>query len=519
MLEYSTLIGGEEEPGVRWTYVLDASYMIQNPLQALTYKRQLELGKLQVSDLPDPSVVIARCALATEDANGRAIAAAKRAFETFSQFPFAKRRAIIEDVRCAIEEKLDEFVDYMTTEGHPRSLAQWEVGSGLSTFSKESLDWLEAQLQQQHNIDGNLVKLLRRPDGVVCVNPPQNAAVANAVITITSLLAGNTMVIKAPRSTPFGVFFFFRDVLGPVLERHGAPPGTINVISQSSGPILDEWIAHPDTDNLIFFGSSSAGLRFGERCYEAGKKSVLELSGNDPYVVWSDADIDAASSGLLESFYGSSQICMVPKLAIVHPAIAVEFIESFLSKVSDIRPALPGEQGAYLSPVLKAPEFIEYLDEAVADGAIKLCGGSRIELNGEPSPRGLFIEPTVLRVNGLERAGKLRCVTEETFFPLLPIVVPESDVTLRDVASFANRLKYGLRCSLWTKSRAVADEFVSRSPSVGQIKVNCSHLGIVPVLATHGGPGWTGGPYGELNYFALRTSHLQGVCSFDGGLA
>jgi acyl-CoA reductase-like NAD-dependent aldehyde dehydrogenase len=209
---------------------------------------------------------------------------------------------------------------------------------------------------------------------------------------------------------------------------------------------------------------------------------------------------------------------MVPKHAIVHPAIADELIELVLERVADIRPGYPEDREVVLSPVLKADRFFDALGEAREAGARVLCGGRRVDVDGVESASGFFLEPTLVRVDGLTDARMLTCVREETFFPLLPVIVPESaDGLLDRVIDFVNANEYGLRNSLWTADDDVVERFVTEVTNAGQLRVNTSHIGFAPVLGTHGGTGRTGGPYGELQYPILRTSHLQGVAVSPSG--
>jgi acyl-CoA reductase-like NAD-dependent aldehyde dehydrogenase len=321
-------------------------------------------------------------------------------------------------------------------------------------------------------------------------------------------------VVKAPRTSPLSVMFVYRELLAPVLERHGAPSGTINVISGRTKPVLRRWLESPHSNTLLFCGDSSAGIKLGREWHAQDKKAVLELAGNDGLVVWKDADLDGAAAALMECFFGSSQICMVPKYGVVHPAIVDEFLERFLRRVAAIRPAKPEEESALLSPVLKTDRYFDFLSEAREAGCPILAGGRRIDVEGAPAIDGLFIEPTVVRVDGLDRARELACVREETFFPLLPIVVPADgpdDTMLDAVTAFINANEYGLRNSVFASDAGVLERFAAGISNGGLLKINDSHIGFAPYLATHGGNGKTGGPYGELNYVGIRTSRLQGI--------
>jgi acyl-CoA reductase-like NAD-dependent aldehyde dehydrogenase len=289
----------------------------------------------------------------------------------------------------------------------------------------------------------------------------------------------------------------------------------MNLVCGYSKQILRGWVESPLVDDIMFFGDSRVGLKFGQECTARGKKPILELSGNDAFVVWRDADLERAAQTLIEAFYGSSQICMVPKQAVLHPAIADDFVERFLAEVARIRPRYLSEPDAVLSPVLKMDRFFDYLGEARQHGAELLCGGARVDVEGTPAPDGLFLEPTVLRIDGLAGARDLQCVAEETFFPLLPLVVareaPGDAELLEQVLDWIDANPYGLRNSVWATDPDVIDAFATGIRNGGLLTFNGSHVGVAPYLATHGGTGLSGGPFGELHYPLFRSSHLQGI--------
>jgi len=515
MRSYGMYIDGEDVDGTGWTYVIRASALVGDTRNAFRLKRALELGE-QVELTDD---VVGRCAHGGPEHNERALQAARRAGRTFRSFPQQTRSRMIVEFNETLAERADELIEILVAEGHPRRLAQWELSGMLRGCDAPTIAWYETQLHQSFESDGRHLDLIRKPDGVVCVNPPQNAAGSNAALGVMAILAGNAIVVKAPRSVPLSVMFVYRDILAPILERHGAPAGTLNLISGSTGAVLRSWVSSPLVDDILFFGDSTAGLKLGEDCVKNGKKAILELAGNDGLVVWRDADLEAAARALEECFYGSSQICMVPKYAVVHPDVADRFLELFLERVERLRPGYAEDPEVLLSPVLKADRFFDFLADARGKGGEVLCGGQRVDVDGLPSTMGLFIEPTVIRVDGLERADGMACVREETFFPMLPIVVPDpapDAELLDDVIEFLNANDYGLRNSVWTGDDRVAGRFVNDLINGGLLKVNDSHIGFVSYLSTHGGTGRTGGPYGELNYVGLRTTHLQGVVWGDG---
>ncbi|SCF97033.1 Aldehyde dehydrogenase family protein [Streptomyces sp. DconLS] len=277
---------------------------------------------------------------------------------------------------------------------------------------------------------------------------------------------------------------------------------------------MDRWIADPLINDIFYIGGSQEGLRFEQQCVAHGKKPILELAGNDGIVVWKDADVKWAAEAITEAFYGSGQICMVPNYVLAHPDVAEALIAEVKEQVKGIKPGLPEEEDVLLSPVRRSERFFRLLRQALDNGAELVTGGNRTEVDGTVSETGVFLQPTVVRVDGLDRARTYDVVREETFFPLIPIVVAErdhDDALLESFLQFVNSNDYGLRNSLWSRSDHVVETFVRRTVNGGLLKVNDSHIGFLPYLPSHGGTGRTGGAFGEANYPMLKTSHVQGV--------
>jgi len=519
MRSYPLYIDGEDRDGQGWNYTVKASALLADPIATFNLKRALDLGQADLSDAP-PGVVVGRSAWGERREGAEALEAAARASREFARTPLDVRRAMSAEYHDAIVARAEEFVEILVWEGHPRRLAQWEVRGMIEGTAPETMEWNFSQLRSEVQQGERRIVVSRKPDGVVCMNPPQNAAGSNSALGFGAILAGNALVVKAPRSTPLSVMFLYREIVAPLLERHGAPAGTLNIISGDTKQILRQWVASPHVDDVMFFGDSTVGLKIGADCAAAGKKAILELSGNDGIVVWDDADIETAAAAMCECFYGSSQICMVPKYAIAHPDIADELVGCLLARVAEIRPGFPEDPNVVLSPVLKADRYFSTVAEAREAGADVLCGGRRIDVAGEPSEQGFFLEPTVVRVDGLTEARLLSCVREETFFPMLPVIVPsvdEREGLLDRVIDFLNANEYGLRNSVWASDTSVVERFVNEVSNAGLLKVNESHIGFAAPLATHGGTGRTGGPYGEMHHPILRTSHMQGAAIVPSG--
>jgi len=513
-------VRGKDVESGKWVYALSPRAILDDSFASLTLKRKLECGELSPADVPD-GVVVGRVAVAEKDTVLDAVAAAADASRIWRCEPLSTRlHGWLELLHATILAREDEFLRMLVMEGHPLELAKWEM-SGMRALSRpETAAYLSTQMWQEFMIDGRRNILRRAADGVVCVNPPANAPLVSALLGATSLSGGNGVVVRAPRTAPFGVTYVIRELVAPLLDELGAPPGTLNVVCGHPGPMLETWLTSPKVNDIMYFGDVPAGLKIERRCVEVGKKPILELAGNDVVVVWKDADLDGAASALVEGFYGSGQLCMVPNQAVVHPDVADELIARVVVRAEALLPGYPDQPGVLLSPVLRHDKFNRVLAAAVDQGAEVVTGGHGIQLDGTRDGAGFFLEPTVLRVNGLRHARDLDAVKHETFFPLLPIIVAEplDDETLFDsFIDFVNTNLYGLRNSLWAADRDVIDRFVAEVTCGGVLKVNDSHIAFTTPLPSHGGTGLTGGAFGEANFPVLRTTHIQGISIVAAG--
>ncbi|GAA2462024.1 aldehyde dehydrogenase [Streptomyces mauvecolor] len=515
---YCSYVNGESLASDDWVYVVDSESLIDDAFSSLRLKRDLERGKVAPIDLPD--TVVARVAKADRETVDAALAAARESFPAWSALPpdlrIDKFAALL---HRRIVDMADDIADVLVTEGHPLALARWQVSGMLEVFGAESVSFYRSLMHQEFRRDERRLQVRRRPDGVVCLNPPQNAPLSSALLGVTSIMAGNTLVVRAPRSGPLGAMFVLQDVVAPVLREIGAPPGVLNVVCGDPAPMLSAWLESPHVDDVIYFGSSENGLKFEQRCVARGKKPILELAGNDAVTIWKDADVELAAEALLESFYGSGQLCMIPNQVLVHPEAAPGLLDALVRRVAQVRPGRPSDPDVLLTPVLRNEKFFSCLEDSLAKGAELVCGGHAVQVDGERAPDGIFLEPTVVLVRGLSGAREIDAVRHETFFPLLPVVVAEpatDDVLLDRFIEFVDSNEYGLRNSLWARDPEVVDRFVGSVTGGGLLKVNDSHIGFLPYLPTHGGTGLTGGVFGEANYPILRTSHIQGVSISSG---
>lgn len=455
--------------------------------------------------------VLCSVALSTRELGQAALQAAAEAAPRLRAMPLAELLACVGELFERFQSHREELARLMRMEGCPRLLAEAQLNAVLDLVRPESLELARTLLRQEITTPRHSIVLQRQPDGVVCVDPPANSPLFGLIASLV-LIAGNSVVIRVPRSNASSLSYALHNIVIPVLEAREVPAGTFNVLCADFEVTMQQWLDSPLVNSIYYFGSSDHGLALERQCVERGKRPILELSGNDGVLVWHDADLEHATAALIESFYASGQACIGPKYAIAHPAIADHLLTRLKAAAAELRPGDPEDSDTMLSPVLRATAFRRSLDEALHAGATKICGGAQINLDGEPDPHGLFIEPTVLRVNGFELAESISAVRGETFFPLLSIVVPEDgpDLLGRSI-DFLNGNRFGLRNSLWTESPEVIERFTTAVTNGGLLKVNDSHIAHTPSLPGLGGTGHSGGTYGEFAYPFLRASRLQAV--------
>jgi acyl-CoA reductase-like NAD-dependent aldehyde dehydrogenase len=514
LLSYSSYIGDKDIEGTGWVYTVSSRSLLEDVFTSIKLKRALEKDPDPASPAAQHPYVVGRCAVVADTDVDSATDAAAGAFREWSAVPLADRLELGRLFRERLLAHWDRLMDLLAAEAHPRKLARWELTGLLTLFGDANREWYAQQMHQEFEHGGRRLIVRRQPDGVVCFNPPQNAPASMAALAVLVLMAGNTVVVRAPRSIALSTMYILRELVAPVLAELGAPAGTLNLICGKPRQIIDRWLAHPKVSDIFYFGDSAQGIRFEQECVAHGKKPILELAGNDTLVVWKDADLDHAAEAITEAFYGSGQICMVPNGVLAHPDIADDLLDRVARLAADVRPGFPEDEDVLLSPVRRSERFFSLLKQATDAGARIVCGGRRVELDGTPSEAGVFLEPTVVRVDGPGDPRELDVVRLETFFPLIPVVVPAraaDDVLLDRVIDFVNSNAYGLRNSLWSGSPDIVDHFVRRVRNGGLLKINDSHIGTVPYLPTHGGTGLTSGVFGEANYPMLKTSRLQGV--------
>lgn len=515
MKKYTLLVGGQDIDTGIYDYFPYADKFISDFKNTFRIITQIKTGKLSEDSKEANEYVSGRYCLVNDETNRMAIESAYKAFKEFRKISLATRKKMLLDCYELLLKKKEDFIKLMIIEGHPRKLAEWEFEGMRMGTCPETLDFYCKQVRHEiGRYNNETLYWSRKPDGVVCMTTPANASASDSYNGILVLITGNTIVVRPSLGAPLSTLFLWKEVVYESIVKNNCPLGTVNLVVGNSKKIMQEWLESSYVNDIVFFGDSARGFEVGTKIFQAGKKPILELSGNDIVTVWKDSNLHKASDSLLDSFLGSTQICMVPKISIIHHEVYNEFSRLMVEKAKTIKASLPSDPDTILAPVGKIKDYFEFLKDALAKGAKVLYGGQRINYLNCLDPEGMYLQPTIVEVSDIVNTIDMRCVKEEIFFPLLPLinVSGTDEEVFGKMIHFVNEHNYGIRTSLWISNAKYMRKFAKQLDNCGMLRINSRHIAFSPYLSTHGGTCKSGGPFGEMNYFWQKTSHLQGVC-------
>ncbi|GHC23212.1 succinate-semialdehyde dehydrogenase [NADP(+)] GabD [Kushneria pakistanensis] len=371
----------------------------------------------------------------------RAIEAANTALPAWRDMTAKARSLILKRWFALMQEHREDLARILSAEqGKPLAESRGEVDYGASF-----IEWFAEEGKRVYGDvipndkpDRRLV-VIKQPVGVVAAITPWNFPIA--MITRKAgpaLAAGCTMVLKPASETPLSAL-----ALAELAERAGVPAGVFNVVAGRAGEIGTE-LTHSETiRKLSFTGSTEIGRQLMEECAGTIKKVSMELGGNAPFIVFDDADLDAAVEGAIASkFRNSGQTCVCTNRFLVHDAVYDAFSDKLIAAVKALKVAPAEEEGAQQGPLInqKAVDKVRaHIDNAVEHGAKVLCGGKPHALGGS------FFEPTVLGdvTSDMDVAG------EETFGPLAPLFRFSSE---QEAIAMANDTPFGLAAYVYTQN-------------------------------------------------------------------
>ncbi len=377
--------------------------------------------------------------LATEDTR-RAIAAADAAWPEWRAMTGKERAVIMRRWFELMMENQEDLAVLMTTEqGKPLAESRGEIA-----YAASFIEWFAEEGKRvygdtmPHPLRGKRIVVLKQPIGVVAAITPWNFPAA--MITrkcAPALAAGCTVVSKPASQTPYTAL-----ALAELAERAGMPKGVFNVITGPSAVIGAELTSNPTVRKLGFTGSTEVGKALMVQCAGTVKKVSLELGGNAPFIVFDDADLDAAVAGAMASKYrNAGQTCVCANRVLVQDAVYDAFAEKMADAVGKLKVGNGLEDGVQQGPLIdmRAVEKVEFhIADATQKGAQVVAGGSRHALGGT------FFEPTLLT----QMTPEMAVANEETFGPVAPLFRFHDE---EEAIRMANDTEFGLAAYFYSR--------------------------------------------------------------------
>ncbi|MFG2139465.1 aldehyde dehydrogenase family protein [Streptomyces sp. NPDC048650] len=411
---------------------------------------------------PATEEVVGRAPEASRAQVTAAVAAARDAFEGWSRTAPAERSAILDR---AAEVMRREFVRYAelaraesgATTGTARGMQVGVAVARFKRYARGALEPVETPVVPQVNEAGPMGRAgifgalaVRRPVGVVTCITSYNNPWANPAGKVAPALAmGNTVVVKPAPQDPLSVYR-----MAEVLAEAGVPPGVVNVVTGARPEVGEAAVAADGVDMVSFTGSTAVGRQIAEECGRGMKRQLMELGGKGAALVFDDADLASAVSGIGTTFsFYSGQICTAPTRVLAQRGIYDRLVAGLARYAGKLTVGDPADPGTIVGPVISAAhrDRIEaYVELALKEGARLVTGGER-----PARERGFYVAPTLFA----DCTQAMRVVREEIFGPVV-VVVPFDDE--EEGIALANDSDYGLLDYIWSGDVARAFRVAGR---------------------------------------------------------
>ncbi|GGM13367.1 NADP-dependent succinate-semialdehyde dehydrogenase [Pseudomonas asuensis] len=425
----------------------------------------------------------------------RAIDAAERALPAWRGLTAKERSQKLRRWFELMIENQDDLGRLMTLEqGKPLAEAKGEIA-----YAASFIEWFAEEAKRVygdtipgHQADKRII-VIKQPIGVTAAITPWNFPAA--MITRKAgpaLAAGCTMVIKPASQTPFTAL-----AMAELAERAGIPKGVLSVVTGSASEIGAELTSNPTVRKLSFTGSTEIGAKLMEQCSPGIKKVSLELGGNAPFIVFDDADLDAAVQGALVSKYrNAGQTCVCVNRIYVQDGVYDAFAEKFKAAVEKLKVGNGLEEGVAIGPLIDdkaAAKVKEHIEDAVSHGAQVITGGKAHQLGGS------YFEPTIM----INVPADAKVSKEETFGPLAPLFRFKTE---EEAIARANDTEFGLAAYFYARDLSRVFR-VAEALESGMVGIN---TGLISTeVAPFGGVkssglGREGSKYGMEDYLEIK---------------
>jgi len=420
----------------------------------------VEPVSVRTLDVINPSTEqpIARIAMGSVADVDRAVAAARRAFDSYSCTSVAERAALLERVIAEYTRRYADIAAAVSEEmGAPTALAQTaQAGSGLGHL-KTALAVLRSYPFEEQRGSTRLVK---EPIGVCALITPWNWPMNQVLCKVAPALAtGCTIVLKPSELAPLSA-----QILAEVMDAAGVPAGVFNLVNGDGPGVGAPMASHPDVDLVSFTGSTRAGIAVAQAAAPTVKRVHQELGGKSPNIILPDADFSqAVAAGVKAVMNNTGQSCNAPTRMLVPHSRMAEALAVAKATAAAITVGAPGS-GAAMGPVVSATQWHKVqslIKQGLAEGATLLAGGP-----GKPQGLevGHFVKPTVL----CGVTNQMTVAREEIFGPVLVIIGYD---TVDEAIAIANDTPYGLAAYVSGTDRAVVDRVASRLRA-GMVNIN-----------------------------------------------
>jgi acyl-CoA reductase-like NAD-dependent aldehyde dehydrogenase len=432
-----------------------------------------ESGKKYPVFNPATEEVITELPLGGKVEVDKAVAAAKKAFPSWSKKSQAERSRIMDLIAAAIRDNAQELGRLeLIDHGFPLKLSN-ELAFGTAN----SFDWVAQAAGSMMTgdlvpTDSNALAYVKRePIGVIAIITPWNFPLMMITDKLSAVLAvGNTCVIKPPSIDSLSAL-----KLAEILEKLDIPQGVVNVITGPGGTVGEALASHPDISMVAFTGSCEVGKRIMELSSQTVKRVQLELGGKNPVIVLDDANVDmAVGSGVFGQIFNCGQVCGSPGRFYVHEKVYDQFVDKFVDGMKKVVVGNPADEKTQMGPVVSAEHRARvegFIKSGIDEGAELVLGGKRPAK--APLNKGYYVMPTVFT----HVKQNMTIAREEIFGPVACIMEPFSSDD--EVIAKANDNTFGLRASVYSKDRARVLRFAN-DLQAGTINANGSMGGELP---------------------------------------
>jgi len=432
----------------------------------------------------------------------RAIAAANAAWPAWRSRTAKERSILLRRWFDLIQVHVDDLALIMTSEqGKPLAEARGEIA-----YAASFIEWFSEEAKRVYGdtipspTAGRSIMVVKQPVGVCAVITPWNFPAAMITRKVgPALAAGCTVVVKPAGQTPLTAL-----ALAELAHRAGIPAGVLNVITGNSKAIGAVLTSSAIVRKLSFTGSTQTGRLLMAQCAPTLKRLSLELGGNAPFIVFDDADLDAAVEGAIASKYrNTGQTCVCANRLLVQDGIHDAFAAKLAKRVAALKVGPGLEPGVEQGPLIDAAALAkveEHVADALSKGARLLCGGHRHPLGGT------FYEPTVLA--GV--TAEMLCAREETFGPVGPLFRFHTE---DEAIAMSNDTEFGLACYLYSRNLARCQR-VGEALEYGMVGINTGMISneVAPFGGIkQSGFGREGGKYGIEEYLEIKYLNLGGT--------